>query len=376
MKNILLVPLLSLFVAAILTAQAPQQTTPSVDIPYSSEIHVDAPTLHQWLHSGNPRMIAWAADFARCNHEKTIVAEMPEALEQMVIPAEWQANQTESADQRAVLAVLDALIQEKADVPLTLINRISSALPAQAAILLAQKPLTESRELLESWTLGERVSFSNQSLARIATMLLAKDPLSSQVLAENWQKIGLVASVVDASEEELYIVVRADVPNSGYGNGGGTCGDSLSKPLTPGWPVVYAYRLGEANQQPRMGSILVDMDGDKIYYDRSSENGGWGSCSGQEVQPLNAATRHRLLAYWLGVPEKEMTWKAHEVATILWTTQSEYENELGRVVNEHRRNLEATVKALVQKGLLKEEEQATPKLVVKFKCIIKPCPLN
>ena len=45
------------------------------------DMPVDTATLHQWLNSGDPRLVAWAADFARRKHDATILAEMPAWLE-------------------------------------------------------------------------------------------------------------------------------------------------------------------------------------------------------------------------------------------------------------------------------------------------------
>jgi hypothetical protein len=71
---------------------------------------VDSATLHQWLYSNNPRLIAWAADFARRNHDATLVAQMPGWLESWPMPsaydeASWPAQQERGLAARPVLAV-------------------------------------------------------------------------------------------------------------------------------------------------------------------------------------------------------------------------------------------------------------------------------
>ncbi|MGD0009131.1 MAG: hypothetical protein ABSE93_11385 [Terriglobia bacterium] len=66
-----LTPLFLLALAAALSAQEPLITP---------ETPIDSGTLHQWLYSGDPRLIAWAADFARRRHDAKILAEMPEFL--------------------------------------------------------------------------------------------------------------------------------------------------------------------------------------------------------------------------------------------------------------------------------------------------------
>src|SRR6202034_444789 len=72
--------------------------------------------LHQWLHSSDPRLIAWAADFARRTHAAKIVAEMPELLEHWTVPQVFGDDEAQSAQPRAGTAVLDTLIYATAQV--------------------------------------------------------------------------------------------------------------------------------------------------------------------------------------------------------------------------------------------------------------------
>jgi hypothetical protein len=45
------------------------------------ETPVNSTILQQWLHSGDPRLVAWAADFARRTHDSEVVQQMPALLE-------------------------------------------------------------------------------------------------------------------------------------------------------------------------------------------------------------------------------------------------------------------------------------------------------
>ena len=67
--------LVSLFLFAVTGALPAQEPLISPEMP------VDYGTLHRWLHSGDPRLIAWAADFARRNHDQKILGEMPALLD-------------------------------------------------------------------------------------------------------------------------------------------------------------------------------------------------------------------------------------------------------------------------------------------------------
>jgi hypothetical protein len=339
------------------------------------ETPVDYNMLHKWLHSSDPRLIAWAADFARRTHDATIVGEMPELLEHWTVPQAFGGDESQAAQRRAVAAVLDTLIQENAQVPVPAIEALAEFFPAQAAILIGRLPLSESRLTLGDWTYGATGTWNGRTLARIASMMLAKDPGPSGrfVWDRDHDEVGFVASVVAASEEELRITV-ASVKTEHEGTGSGTCGDSMGRKLPSGWPQVYGYGLAE-NDPQISAPVVVDLDGDRIVSMRAEENGGWGSCHG--VQWLDPATRHKLIAHWLGVAEKEMAWQPVEGFTIVWSDKAAYQRQLGEITEAQREKLHATVDALRQRGLLSESEAGTvaPRLIVSVQCEIKPCPL-
>jgi len=361
-RSWLILPLLLLF-AGSLTAQQPLITPDTT---------VDTATLEQWLHSSNPRLIAWAADFTRRKPDSKIVAEMPELLVHWNMPPLYGGDEAQAAQRRAILAVLDTLIQTNALVPIPSINAIAPAFPVQAAILIAKHPLPESRATLEDWTLGA-AGATGELLARIASMMLAKDPGGSRGIW-NHDLMGFVASVVAASEMELRVTISSSNAIQGLG-GSGACGDSFGHDLSPGWPEVYAYDLVE-NDPQAAAPVVVELDGDRIISRRFSENRGWGNCSG--VEWLDPATRHRLIAHWLGVQDKDMSWQPVGCFTIVWVDKSAYERELGAIIESQREKLRATVSALHQRGFLTEAEAAAvaPRLIVLVQCDIDPCPLK
>lgn len=327
----------------------------------TSDTIVSTETLHQWLHSGDPRLVAWAADIARRTHDAKAVAEMPALIEQGVGQGYFSYGY-QSNPMRATLAVLDTLIQENAQVPSSTIQAIANDFPAQAIILIRRLPLAESRNALGYWSNEDSGFRSARILARVAAMMLARDP-----------EPAFVARFVTASEEVLQVSVVASGGIGGMSSGT-SCGDSLSRMPSPDWPVVYAYALAE-NDSHGDASPVLDLDGDRITSRRLDESKGYGSCSG--IAPLNAETRHRLIAHWLGVPPDAMLWHPTENESIVWTDQAAYESQLGAIVELHRKQLFATVEALHQRGLLSDDQAASvaPRLVVTVRCLIKPCPL-
>lgn len=326
------------------------------------ETPVTSSVLHQWLQSGDPRLIAWAADFARRTHDATVLAEMPQLIEHWKAPQFSGTHESQAAERRAAIAMLDALIQENVLVPVSTLRTVAATFPSQALILISRMPLSASRETLDGWTYRAHGSWSGPLLARVASMMLAREPDSS-----------FVARVVAAAEENLYVSVTSG--GLGSGSGGGSCGDSFGTSLSPGWPQVYRYELLE-NDPNVQSPAIVDLDGDRIAFLRVEENAGWGSC-GDQVEELDPVTRHRLIAHWLGVQDDDVPWQPAEQVSIIWTNKADYERQLGAAIEAQRQKLQATLEALRQRRLLtgSDAETDAPRLVVKIKCDMKPCPL-
>ena len=349
---------------------------------------VSTTMLDEWLHSGDPRLIAWAADFARRNHDAAIVAELPALLDEALLPAssDFGNQEAQAARRGAMLAVLDTLVQENFPTPIHTIETIAASFPAQAALLIAAHPFSESRNTLQQWFLGSTGdAATGRELARIAAMMLAKDAKANTTSSGRSESVdpglpGFVASVVAASENQLEVTVT-EKNGIGRGIGSGCCGDSLGRTPKPGWPEVYFYDLEEHSSDLEKGNpdastpVVVELGDDRIVARRWKEGSGWGSCYG--LEPLDAATRHRLIAYWLGVHDREMSWHAIDNFTIVWTNVADYNRRLGEIVEAQRRKLRDTAEQLRQLGLLTDPEasQLTPKLVLKIHCEIEPCPI-
>jgi hypothetical protein len=352
-----------LLVAGSVSAQEPQITSDTV---------LDSATLEKWLHGDDPRLIAWAADYTRRNPNPEILQEMPPLVEHWSIPLDYARNWTLSLQIQAYMAVLDTLIQANVSVPIYLIDQIAPFFPAQAAILISRHPLSASRSTLFDWT-WQLPGRSGASLARIAAMMLASDADGSDG-ARSRELVQLVGKVVSDSETEVRVTLVS--PGQGEGSGGSTtsCGDGGGSRITSGWPEVFAYDLRE-NIPDSTTLVVVELDGDRIVSRRRPVNDFWGSCDSDLVEALDAITRHRLIAYWLGVPDEDMDWQPTLDATIVWAGESDYEQRLGGIVESQREKLRATVSALKQRGYL-GDWAVVPPLSIRVSCMIDPCPLH
>lgn len=363
-----------LFSTVIVAAQEPVITP---DTP------VDAATPQHWLHSNDPRLIVWAADFARSKHDATLFPAMADWLQHWGMPPiygdqDWQAMQSREVRSLPILAVLDTLIQENAQVPIPAINAVALSFPAQATILITRHPLSESRETLEDWARGTMGTWSERTLARIALMILAKDPGPSASFwysADPFEAVGFVGSVVQLSQAKLQIVVNSDGASPPI-VGGAACGDSGGRKPTPGWPPVYDYAL--LDHEPGASNTIVELNGDRISYYRAESNGvALGACHGTTwLDPYY--TLHELIAYWLGVKPQDMSWQPQQNFGIKWSGQASYRRRLAEIIESERKKLQVTVEALRQRGFLTEDEATlpAPRLVVTIQCDLKPCPLQ
>lgn len=319
--------------------------------------------LQQWLASGDPRLVAWAAYFA----EKTQDIQAMATIETLAkdwpgLPGQGRPYSTYMHDpsRLAMLAMLDVLIQAGRSVPIGTITGLEGEFPVQAAFLVHHLPLEESQGVLRSWFTSDDGDWKTQLRARLAAMMLAERPDPS-----------LVGPIVAKSEEHLTVYVfstRTSIAPSG----GGACGDSIGSFDLMGWPPVYNYELSE-NDANAQGE-LVRVEDDVIGYRRYIATHGHGSC--YLVQPLNAATRHLLIAHFLEVSAKDMPWHPEESAAILWQGRATYSRQLGRVVEAEQKKLRQTVFQLRQRGLLRADQDVMPKFSLEVKCMIKPCPLT
>jgi hypothetical protein len=334
---------------------------------------VTSSLLLQWLHSQDPRLVAWASDFARRRHDDIVIQEMPAWLEEYVkLPAGRNSAELPSAQQRAAGSVLDTLILEKIEVPIATIRAIAEVFPAQAVILISRIPIEQSRETLSEWSMSKDGNRGAQVRVRIATMMLANDPESMRA-----RESSLASRVVASSEEEMRVVVESRPAEHNGSAISIMCDeDLLDSNTSPGWPPIFTYDLVE-NDPASTTVTLITLNGDRIGF-RRFEHIRPGTCGASEVEDLDATTRHRLLAYWLGVQVDHMSWQPVENFQIEWKNNPTYQQQLGEIVETQLDKLQATVDALHSRGVLTEGQTTTamPKLVVTIQCKIKPCPLD
>ena len=170
--------------------------------------------LHQCLHSDDPRLIAWAADLAHRTHDPRIIAEMPALLEQWAIPqaiGEWRIAGQPEACSRSCPG--HAHTGERPG-PRSSNRRGCRILPQPGCH--TDQPYTAIERTFDPWQLDLRSdrSWSRRTLARIASMMLAKDPGPSHsgfLLSHDHGGGGFMASI-DSPVKLLLLPVSQKPP--------------------------------------------------------------------------------------------------------------------------------------------------------------------
>jgi hypothetical protein len=304
-----------------------------------------AKTVLAWLGSGDPRLVAWGAYYAGQSKDPAAIAPMLELVTGWV-EAENQSDPDGNLRVDAMTDVLDALIQRNVTVPTEGVSAIAGKFPVQAAILAARVPAAERLPLLQAWY-DARNDGPRYLLARVAAMSLSKSPppgFAASVLAETADRYSV--QVVDGGE--------------GWGGGSaGCCGAALVR-RAPDWPPIYYYGLRE-NAPNSAAPLLIEAGGDRITYHRDLEPNG---CPGPRA--LDDLTRQHLLLEMLHGDRSALRWKVSQNPELEWAGPTNFQVDLGRMIDTEEGKLRATVEALSDKGLLSDEEALSvrPKLLV------------
>jgi hypothetical protein len=321
----------------------------------AQEITVDTKVtradIQTWLNSGDPRLVAWGAYFARVNADDQATPAMLNLAENWT-PPESDRDEAGRAEINAMSDVLDTLIVRNKNVPPVALSAIASSFPNQSAILASRLPISEATPLLLTWY-DMRNSEHPSPFPRIAAMLLSKAPPP-----------GFAASVLAESEETLHVTVVSG--NYGVGGGlgsSGGCGDGGGGAPQTGWPPLFFYGI-EENAPHSHNPVLVRAGGDTITYVRIDQHTGWGSCF--YPHPLTASTRVHLVVQMLGGDTKKIPWAVERQDSITYESDSQFLRELQDRVTQEEDQMRETARDLYVRGFLTgdEADSVRPKLVV------------
>ena len=268
----------------------------------------------------------------------------------------------------AMIVILDVLIARGQIVSPAGITAIADAFPDQALILVTRLPMDDAEPILLSWYSADAQRRNGQWPEEIRAQQL-KGRVAAMILAAIRPR-DIAASLLADSEEHLAV----SVPSPGA-TGIDRClvqceprpacePETADEPRVA-WPPINGYILEEnAPWQEDAAPLLLSAGGDRITYRRVPAEVRVNSC--YFPAPLNAVTRHRLLAEMLQVSDESMPWSAQMRLTLPWVDDRQFLRGLTDEVHFDETRLRATVSALFQKGFLTKSQMAAtrPRLAV------------
>jgi hypothetical protein len=317
-------------------------------------------TIQGWLHSGNPRLVAWGSHYALATHGLSLAPDL------LALANQWQSLfprsnddsqqgelSSEQKEQRDAMAgVLDALIQMKVTVPIDTLRNLAPDFGKGVAILLARMPSGESEAAsLEFFRSRPGDAYGLQF---VSAALLALHPPA-----------GFAGELLAGVTVQARIVVV--LPN-GEPIGFGSAGDCLGLNEGPREDWLPAGQSALSNQQSDGSSIVVGGI-DPIYFTRiESIRYPGNACNISRDVYLGAEERRRLIAEMLGVAPDDISWKTEPQTTIAFQSLEQFRIDLLAFVAEQQEKYRRTAEDLEARNLLGggEISQSLPRLKLKI----------
>jgi hypothetical protein len=298
--------------------------------------------VNRLLQSNDMKDVAWGAYTASQYHVRSALPLLTAALER-------DLGADTDARRAAELAILDALVQLDAHVPVDALRPSLDRWPIPALILLANASGDRDGLLLERFNATS--GFEWQAIANL--LLKSKPPGFAFRLLEGL-RLRLTVYVTDDRSYRI---------GSGLGTGG-EHGPNYEL-VVPGFPPLAHYQFVVAGP----GATMLSIGPQIVYYARRTQNPAaippqTGSTFARphdvdRVQYLNALVRERFAA----APLRDQSW-----ATVVWTNPQAFRQD----VSLHRKRVEDryhdVVLLLVSSMRLTEEKSRTltPNITITF----------
>jgi hypothetical protein len=317
-----------------------------------------------WLLRGDSRSVAWGAHYAVATQNQAIASTL------LSLADRWQSiaglsPDNDSAmslapdqlDQRdAMVAVLDALIQMHALVPVSTLRNLASDFPNYVAIMLARLPLEESQALrLELYHAEPKVS-GEHNLQYVSAVLLAQSPPA-----------GFVADLFSGIHNRATIFVTkpgsAAGPPALRGGEAHCCGAEEPR---KDWPNFGIYVLSGVKVE---GYSVIVPGANPIYVGRSeTTHYRRGPCEDYQFLVLGPEERRSFLAQMLNVQPDDIGWNIESKATLEFRSEPQFYRDLEQFIAAQQRKYRVTAAALAAKNLLSitEQEESLPQLDLSF----------
>jgi hypothetical protein len=299
---------------ALAAALAAQQTPASDPV---SSLHADAQQraawATEWLHSNDPRRLAWGAWLAKQDRQTSLIPLLNEKVAEYQ-PTEGFSSPADLDRHDSLLPVLDALIAMHAAVPAEQARKLYPEFPAQSLILLVRSPQPDDSALLGIM----RIAKANWNWLAAGNVLV-KD-----------RTLGFAALLLSKFTQHLTVSV-VDTGMGGFSGGGGSeCGFSMRAPKAS-WPAVGLYLLSQTPQRLPGVNATYLVGGDTPVYYLRVEPGNYdnpGDDPGYCEDGNRDQYRAQYLAQLMANASPQIKLDPYPYATIVWKEETDFRQQL------------------------------------------------
>lgn len=336
------------FVLVCLGVSAYGQQTPQTPADIVAKQREEAGSLAgEWLQSPEARTRAWGAYLVLRDRLTERVPDLLALLQDYQVN-ESAATLSEVDGHDAMLAVLDALIQMRADVPVETAAKLYPEFRAQSMILLARANGDATEPLLRIFRTEQ--TFDGE-WAAAGNLLATRRPS------------GLAAVVLSGLTVRANILVTT---NGAMGMGGSfVCGGGIDEPGShPNWPEVGTYSMSACDRE---NGVVLAPGTHPAFYIRSVNSQYHAEltyrCSKKDARDEIRADYLATLLY------SEVGFRpiqSHVSHPIRWTSGANYLSELQGFIEEQQNLYRQVQQRLIAAQLLTESEAKSSKPILEL----------
>ena len=232
-------------------------------------------------------------------------------------------------------AVVDALIQMKADVPGDTLERLTPNFGNAVAVLLSRKPVDQAVPLaLEFYRAEDNGAYG---LKNVSAAILALHPPP-----------GFAGELLAGTTVKATVFVLPPGGDAVNMAGSGSCGLAGIMP-NEGWPETGIYAL---NRNKGDDSMLLVGGIDPVYAERQLTT----TFNGDPCTSLTPANQVDLIAEILGESPDAMKWKTEVISNIQYQSAEGFNQDLMTFVQDQQAMYRRTAEALEARGLIPRSE--------------------
>lgn len=290
------------------------------------------PQVADLLHSSDPAQKAWAAYIIQQNYLSEYIPDLVEILGQ---------ESLQKSPSVLLSAVLDSLIQLKAQVPLDIIAGMNSALAWQKILLLSNMPGSNSQALLA-------LMRDNQGIAWLAAGNLLSDEKAPGFAGELLNELRVAVTIS--------IVERGVVAGFSLGSGSGTGCIAVGLTQVPrDYPPIGFY---EITDRPIVGAVVLAAGPHVVYYQRSvilpGQVGAPASLGSGDIDRNREIVEFLKALVGPGLLSSDL--KPSEQFAVVWGGPLNFAASVREIKSAVKHKYQQVAAGLISKGLLTPDE--------------------